>query len=340
MTAILRKRRLLAAHAAAAGLVLMLLAAGPAPGELGSPVVTLGPTTVINGVATVTGSVAGLQPSSAQLSINGQPVGVDAAGRFVAIVNLNGRDDLALTLTDPVKGQTNTLDIPLTANIVGPGGVIPPGVLSGLEQAAVSLLKPAGGFVSVGGEPIVVNGTVGNRDQLAGLSVNGIDALALTKPNGTFAVPIPGTSREVHMTVIDRQGVSSTTVEPVARTVSGAATSVAAKDAMGVKIASVRYFAKRIRTTKRLRVLVTVRDRRNLVIHGAIVTVRGAKARQIAGRAALKRTNRKGQVGFVLRMRPGGFGKRVVIVATAKTPRAKTARRTSVRLPRLAAARR
>jgi hypothetical protein len=192
MTAILRKRRLLAAHAAAAGLVLMLLAAGPASGGLGSPVVTLGPTTVMNGVATVTGSVAGLQPSSAQLSINGQPVGVDAVGRFVAIVNLNGRDDLALTLTDPVKGQTNTLDIPLTANIVGPGGVIPPGVLSGLEQAAVSLLKPAGGFVSVGGEPIVVNGTVGNRDQLAGLSVNGIDALALTKPNGTFAVPILG----------------------------------------------------------------------------------------------------------------------------------------------------
>lgn len=49
MSAILEKRRLMAAHAAAAGVVLTLLVAGPAPGELGSPVVTLGPTTVLNG---------------------------------------------------------------------------------------------------------------------------------------------------------------------------------------------------------------------------------------------------------------------------------------------------
>jgi hypothetical protein len=340
MNSILKKRRFLAAHAAAAGAVLMLLAAGPAPGELGSPVVTLGPTTVLNGIATVTGTVAGIEPSSAQLSINGQPVGVNGAGQFAAIVNLNGRSDVALTVADPVTGQTNTLGIPLTTNIVGPGGVIPPGVVSGLEQAAVSLIKPVDGFVAVGDEPITVKGTVGDRDQLAGLMVNGVDALALTKPDGTFAVPIPGTTKEVTMIVTDKQGVSMTTIEPVSRTTAAAATSVAAKDALGVKIASVRYFAKRIRTTKRLRVVVTVKDRRNLFIRGAVVTLRGAKARQIIGRAALKRSNKKGQVGFVLRLRPGAFGKRVVIVATAKTPSAKTARRTSVLLPRLAPARR
>jgi hypothetical protein len=342
MSAILKKRRLLAAHAAAAGVVLMLFAAGPAPGELGNPVVTLGPTTVLNGVATVTGTVAGLQPSSVQLSVNGQPVAINAAGQFVAIVNLNGRSEVTLTLTDPLTSRTNTISIPLTANLIGVGGVIPPGVLSGLQQAAVSLLKPAGGFVSSDGGPLAVSGTVGKREQLASLTINGIDALELLQPNGIFTVPIPGTSKEVTMIVIDRQGVSSTTVEPIARgsAGAGAATSVAAKDALGVKIATVRYFTKRIRTTKRLRVLVTVKDRRNLFIRGAVVTIRGAKARQVAGRAALKRTNRKGQVGFVLRLRPGAFGKRVVIVATAKTPSAKTARRTSVRLPRLAAARR
>jgi hypothetical protein len=344
MSAILKKRRLLAAHAAAAGVVLMLFAAGPAPGELGNPVVTLGPTTVLNGVATVTGTVAGLQPWSVQLSVNGRPVAINAAGQFVAIVNLNGpgRSEVTLTLTDPLTSQTNTISIPLTTNLIGVGGVIPPGVLSGLQQAAVSLLKPAGGFVSSDGGPLAVSGTVGKREQLASLTINGIDALELLQPNGIFTVPIPGTSKEVTMIVIDRQGVSSTTVEPIARgsAGAGAATSVAAKDALGVKIATVRYFTKRIRTTKRLRVLVTVKDRRNLFIRGAVVTIRGAKARQIAGRAALKRTNRKGQVGFVLRLRPGAFGKRVVIVATAKTPSAKTARRTSVRLPRLAAARR
>jgi hypothetical protein len=343
MSAILKKRRLLAAHAAAAGVVLMLLAAGPAPGELGNPVVTLGPTTVLNGVATVTGTVAGLQPSSVQLSVNGQPASINAAGQFVAIVNLNGRSEITLTLTDPLSGQTNRISIPLTTNLIGVGGFIPPGVLSGLQQAAVSLLKPAGGFVSVDGRPIAVSGSVGNRDQLASLTINGIDALKLLQPNNSvFTVLVPGTSKEVHMTVIDRQGVSQTTVEPIARgsAGAGAATSVAAKDALGVKIATVRYFTKRIRTTKRLRVLVIVKDRRNLFIRGAVVTMRGAKTRQIAGRAALKRTNRKGQVGFFIRLRPGAFGKRVVIVATAKTPSAKTARRTSVRLPRLAAARR
>jgi hypothetical protein len=342
MSAILKKRRLLAAHAAAAGVVLMLLAAGPAPGELGSPVVTLGPTTVLNGVATVTGTVAGLQPSSVQLSVNGRPAAINAAGQFVAIVNLNGRSEITLTLIDPLTGQMNTISIPLTTNLIGVGGVIPPGALSGLQQAAVSLLKPAGGFVSADGGPIAVSGRVGDRGQLAGLTVNGVDALKLLQPNGTFTVPVPGTSKEVTMIVVDRQGVSSTTVEPIARgsAGAGAATSVAAKDALGVKIATVRYFTKRIRTTKRLRVLVTVKDRRNLFIRGAAVTIRGAKARQIAGRAVLKRTNRKGQVGFVLRLRRGAFGKRVVIVATAKTPSAKTARRTSVRLPRLAAARR
>jgi hypothetical protein len=342
MSAFLEKRRLLAAHAAAAGVVLMLLAAGPAPAELGSPVVTLGPTTVLNGVATVTGTVAGLQPSSVQLTVNGQPVAINAGGQFVAIVNLTGRSEITLRLTDPLTGQTNTISIPVTTNIIGVGGLIPPGVLAGLQQAAVSLLKPAGGFVSVDGGPVAVKGAVGNRDQLASLTINGIDALKLLQPNGIFTVPIPGTSKEVTMIAINRQGVAQTTVEPIARgsAGAGAATTVAARNALGVKIATVRYFTKRIRATKRLRVLVTVKDRRNLFIRGAVVTIRGAKARQIAGRAALKRTNRKGQVGFVLRLRPGAFGKRLVIVATAKTPSAKTARRTSVRLPRLAAVRR
>ena len=335
------KRGSVAALVAAAVAALTLLAAaGPAPADLGTPAVALGPTTVLNGVATVTGTVAGVQTAAVQFSINGQPVALDTAGQFAAVVNVNGRSALALTLTDPVTHQKSTISIPLTTSILGTGGVIPPGVLSGLEQAAVSLLRPVGGFVSIGGRPITVTGTIANRDQLAGLTVNGIDALAATQPNGVFSVPIPGTTREVTMVVIDRQGVSATTTEPVARGAAQAGTSVAARDALGVKITSVRYFARKIRKTRRLRLLVTVKDRRNLFIRGAVVTVRGAKARQIVGRAALKRTNGRGQVGFVLRLRASAFGKRLVLVASAKTPRAKSARRTSLRLPRLAVHRR
>jgi hypothetical protein len=328
-----RKRRPLAALAAAAGAVVTLLAAGTAPAEIGSPVVTLGPTTVLNGVAVVSGTVATAQPSSAVLSINGQPVGINAAGQFSSILNLNGRSDLTLAVKDPATGQTNTISIPLTTNIVGPGGVILPGVLSGLEQAALSLTKPLGGFVSVGDKPLVVDGSVGNREQIASLKVNGVDALSLLHPKGAFSVPIPGTSKEVTVVMTDKQGVSQTIVSPVSRTEQ----SVSATQALGVRIASVRYLTKAIRKTKRLRMVVTVKDRRGLMIRGAVVTVRGAKARLIASGGRAKRSNRKGQVGYVLRLRKGAFGKRLVIVAAAKTPTANTTKRTSVRLPRLAA---
>ena len=47
-------------------------------------------------------------------------------------------------------------------------------------------------------------------------------------------------------------------------------------------------------------------------------------------------TRVKGQTAFILRLRKNAFGKRFVLVATAKTPKAKASRRSSVRLPRLA----
>lgn len=333
MSEIRTRKRPLAVLAATAGAVLTLLVAGSAPGDIGNPVVTLGPTTVLNDVASVSGTVAGIDPSTAALSINGQPVGINAAGRFSGVVNLNGRSELVLSVSDPLTGRTNTIDIPLTTNIVGPGGVISPGVLSGIEQAAVSLLRPAGGFVGIGDKPITISGIVGNRDQLAGLTINGIDAMSLLKPDGSFAVPIPGSSKEVAVVVTDKQGVSVSTGERVTQR---DATSVSATEALGVRIVSIRYYAKGVRKTKRLRMIVTVKDRRGLLIHGAVVSVRGAKAGRIAGRAKAKRSDAKGRAGFVLRLRPRAFGKRLVVVVGAKTPTAKASKRSSLALPRLA----
>src|SRR5207247_2590011 len=111
--------------------------------------------------------------------------------------------------------------------------------LSGLQQAAASVTKPIGGFVSVGGEPISVSGGVGNRDQLASLSVNGVDALSLLHPNGTFTIPVPGTSKEVTVLMSDKQGVSVETRYPAV------ATYVSATNAVGVRISSIRYYTKR-----------------------------------------------------------------------------------------------
>jgi hypothetical protein len=340
MSTSLSARRTFIALALLASTTIALVGARPAPGELVGPVVTLGPTTVLNGVATVSGTLAGTSPSSAQLTINGQPVGVNAAGQFLGIVNLNGQSALTLGVRNPATGEVTTLNVPLTSNLIGPGGVISPSVLSALEQAALAVTKPIGGFVSLGDHlPITVGGSVGNRDQLAGLSVNGVDALSAVRPDGGFSVPIPGTSREITVLMTDKQGVSQTITYPVERTAQSS-TTVSAAQAVGVRITSVRFFAKKIKKTKRLRMLVTVKDRRGLKIRGAVINVVSTKGGRLVRRAVAKRSNKAGQVGYVLRLRPKAFGKRLVLVTTAKTPKAKAAKRISVRLPRLATRRR
>jgi hypothetical protein len=331
---ILPTRRTLVALAALACALAALVGASPAPGDVVSPVVTLGPTTIANGVASVSGTITAPAASSAQLTVNGQPLGLNTGGTFAGVVNLNGQSALTLTVTNPATGEVSTISVPLTSNLIGPGGVISPSVLSAIEAAAASLTKPIGGFLSVGGQPISVSGGVGNRDQLAGLTVNGVDAMSALKPDGTFAVPIPGTSKEVTVLMTDRQGVSLETRYPVV-----SATYVTATNAVGVRIASVRFYAKRVKATKRVRVLVTVKDKRGLLVRGAKVNVRSTRASWVRGSAKVRSTNKKGQVQFFVRLRPKAFGKRFVIVTTAKTPKAKASKRSSVRLPRLATAR-
>jgi hypothetical protein len=328
-------RRTLVALAATASAVVALVGASPAPGDIVAPLITLGPTAVVNGVATVSGTVTAPGPSSMQLSVNGQPFGVSAAGAFVGTVNLNGQSNLSLAVTNPADDQVSTVNIPLTTNLVGPAGVISPSVLSGLEQAALTVTKPIGGFVSIAGEPIMVTGGVGNRGQLVGLSINGTDAQSTMGPNGSFAVPIAGTNKEVFILMTDRQGVTLETRYPVASTAY-----VSAENAVGLRIASIRYSTKRIRSTKRLGIAVTVRDQRGLLVRGAKVAVRSTRPGRVANRTRVKSSSIRGKVAFTMRLRSKAFGKRFIVLATAKTPSARAAKRSSVRLPRLARTRR
>jgi hypothetical protein len=323
-------RRTPAALAAAACVLLALAGAHAAPADSVVPPITLGPTAVVNGIAIVTGSVTTPSPATAGVSINGQPLGLNATGRFTGVANLAGKSELAITVQDTTTGDTSTVSIPLTANLVGPGGVVSPDALAAIQAAAVSIAKPVGGFVSDPGT-ITVEGAAGKANELAGLAVNGVETLSSVAPNGTFAVPVPGTSREIGVLMTDQQGVS---LETRYRTV--AVTSVSAQDATGVRIASIRYFAKAVKQTKRIRMVVTVKDRRALVVRGARVTVRSAQTGRLIGGAKLKKTNRSGQAGFVLHLRRRAFGKRLVVVTTAKTPKAQAVKRSSVRLPRLA----
>ncbi len=323
-----------------AALAMLALTAPSAPGEILSPAITVGPLTVANGTATVTGSL-GAPSSGVQLSINGQPLAVDAAGNFSGAVNLNGQSHLTFRVSNSA-GEVTSVSIPLTSNIVGPGGVISPDVLSALEKAAVSILKPLDGFHILDELPLRIEGSVGDRGSLASLTVNGQDALGLLGADRAFSLLIPGTTKEVSVTATDHQGVSQTSTVPVFHTSSifttPAGRSVAAAGAQGVRITKIRYITRNVRRTKRMRIVVTVKDRRGLLIRNASVSVRSKFARRIVRNPRAKRTNKVGQAAFLLRARNRAFGKRLVMVTVAKTPTAKASKASSVRIPRLKAA--
>jgi hypothetical protein len=315
-----------------------------ARGEVIKPLVVLGPTTVANGTAVVSGTV-GLPSSAARLTINGHPVALQAGGHFAATLNLAGQSVLSLAIRNPLSGETTTTNIPLTTNIVGPGGLIGPGVLSALEEAAVNILKPIDGFKILDGLPLRIEGSVLDKDKLASLTVNGVDALGFLGRDGGFKVQVPGATKEVTVTVTDRQGVTQQTVLPVERTTTTTPATgttapvgrtVNAANAVGIRIASVRYYTRGIRRTKRFRVVVTVKDRRGLLVRNAAVGFRSTKVRVIIKNPKAKRTNIRGQSAFVLKVRNRSFGKRLRFIVIAKTSQAKQRTASAVRLPRLA----
>jgi hypothetical protein len=323
----------------ACALIGVLAALAPsAPADIVKPVIVLGPTSVANGIAIVSGTV-GLPSSNAELTINGQPVAIEPTGHFAATLALNGQSKLSLSVKNLLADETATTEIPLTTNIVGIGGLLGPGVLSAIEHAGVTITKPIGGFRALDGLPLQVGGSVLHRDELASLKVNDTDALGALDSAGAFSLQVPGTTRVLRISATDRQGVTQTTVLPVAQISSPASPlgpTVEASNAVGVRIAGIRYQLKNIRRTKRLQVTVTVKDRRGLLVQGAAVGVRSAKARWIARNPRAKRSNRLGRSSFVLTVRNRAFGKRLALRIVAKTPQASQRKASSVRLPRLA----
>jgi hypothetical protein len=326
--------------ALAAALVLALAPAGSP--QAPAPALSLGPVSIGNGTATVSGSVTGTPSAGYQLYANGQPLGVAADGTFAGTVNLAGQSVLSLTARNPLSGETVATQIPLTTSLVGAGGVISGTVLDALKRAGISLRIPEGGFVSVDGAPVRLEGRVVDRDELAGLKVNGADVLEKLSSNGSFTQVVPGTRREVSVTATDRQGVSQTTSFGVAPTSSvigtAAGPSVAAAGADGLVIARVRYLTKTARPLKRFRMIVTVKDRRGRLVRNATVRVRPTnfqvRKRFVVGKQRTKRSTKTGQANFLVLVRKHALGKRLFLVTAAQTPRAKAQKTTSVRLPK------
>ena len=288
-----------------------------------APVLNLGPITVADGTATVAGTVD-TGAGQNQLTINGQPVGVDGAGTFSSLVNLNGASALDFQLTGAGGNQQVAFEVPLTGTLLGPGGVIPPGVLDSVQQAGLSLLAPVTGLT---GQPITVSGGVLDSSNVAGLSVNGADVLDKLAQDGSFSVEVPGTTKVISVHLIDKQGVSET------RTTVLQTQSVSAARAVGVRIAKIRFITRGAARTHRVRMVITVKDRLGRLVRGAKISV-SAKHRSLSRSPKATRSGRKGKATIGLRVRPSALGKRLVVVVVAKTPKAKARKTSSVRLPR------
>jgi Holliday junction resolvase-like predicted endonuclease len=88
-----------------------------------------------------------------------------------------------------------------------------------------------------------------------------------------------------------------------------------------------------------MRMIVTVKDRRGLLIRGAKISVRSTKAGRLSKRPKMHLSGRQGRATFTLRLRKAAFGKRLIVVTFAKTPQAKATKRSAVAVPRAKASR-
>jgi hypothetical protein len=313
------------------------LAPSPAAAATVKPGVELGPVVVLNGHATVVGHVRGLSPTVAALWINGHPIGLNAQGAFVAVVDLSGHSALVLEVVDTFTGRRSAVSIPLYTGLFGLGGLLHPDVLGKVERAAVQLLEPLGGFRIIDGRPLEVAGLIGGKDGLVNVSVNGVNVLGLLDQSGRFSIPIAGTSRSITIVIVDNRGVASTTTQPVEHQTTPPAGAPAARSAKGpgLRIASIRYVTKNFRRTKRVQMIVTVKNSLGRVVRGARVQVRAASPRGLRFKPKVKWTGKRGRVVFLLHPRTRVFGKRVAIVTVARTPAARAQRKTTVRVPKL-----
>ena len=308
--------------------------------------ISLGPVTVSNGTATLSGSVTD-SAAGAQLTVNGTPLGVGANGQFSGSIDLKGQSALNLTLKNPANGETARISIPLNTNTVGPDGLIRSDVLKSLVDAGINIIRPADGFKIFDGQPLKLEGSVLDRDELATLKVNGKDVLETLGSDGSFTAPVAGTSREVTVTATDKHGVSQTssfsTVQASSVMSTTAGKSVAAKGANGVRITSVRYITKNFKRTGKVSMIVTVKDRRGLLVRGAKVRIRGVAKTpfQTLKGAQTKATSKIGRATFTLKLnrRVVKFGRRFVVASIASTPNATTSLVTSFRVPAKRAAR-
>ena len=296
--------------------VVLIPAAAPAAS---APLIRLAPITVLNGTAAISGMV-GPQPSAVLLTVNGQPLGINSSGVFAGTIDLKGANTIVLAISRPATGVVVTFRIPILGRTVIPGDV-----LTGLINGGVSILQP----IAKPGQPVTVKGSLLDGSQLVSLDVDGIDALSLVQ-GGTFIVPLPADTGQVQVVAGGANGTSEVVNAPVFRPFS--TSTVSARNAVGIRIAKIRYIRKGAVHTRRIRMIVTVRDQRGRLIRGATIRVT-AKGHKLTRRPKAARSGSRGRATIALRVNRSAYGKRLVTFTVAKTPHAKARKRSAVRIP-------
>jgi hypothetical protein len=300
--------------------VLTALVLVPAASSSSQPLVTLGTITLANGTAAVSGTLAS-QAAGSQVTVNGQPLAVNSSGTFAGTADLNGAQAIDLGISNPGTEVGTHFQIPVQGQSVIPGSVIDP-----LTQAGLSILQPT----VTQGQPVTVSGSLADGSGLVGLSVNGVDALGQARQGGAFSVQLPADTGQVKVKASGLNGTTEVINAPAFRPFS--TSTVSARNAVGIRIAKIRYIRKGVLRTHRLRMIVTVRDQRGRLIRGATIRVTD-KGCKLAGRPKATRSGSKGRATIALRVNRSAYGKRLVTVTVAKTPHAKAQRRSSVRVP-------
>jgi hypothetical protein len=300
--------------------VLTTLVLVPAASPSSQPLVTLGTITVANGTAAVSGTL-GSQAAGSNVTVNGQPLAVNTSGTFAGTANVNGAEAIDLGISKPATGVGTHFQIPVQGQTAIPGSVI-----DSLTQAGLSVLQPT----VTPGQPVTVSGSLADGSRLAGLNVNGVDALGQAQQGGSFTVQLPADTGQVQVTASGPNGTTEVINAPVFRPFS--TSTVSARNAVGIRIAKIRYVRKGVVRTHRIRMIVTVRDQRGRLIRGATIRVT-AKGRKLARRPRATHSGSKGRATVALRVKPSAYGRRLVTVTLAKTPRAKAKKQSSVRLP-------
>jgi hypothetical protein len=337
---------------------------GGAASQAVQPLISLGPVSVVGGVASVTGVVnaATSAVGHVRVTVDTNPVAVAVNGQFAANVNVKANADIVVKASG-AGGETSTISIPTSAI---PSNGAPADALVQLHADAIVLLQPADGFTSVDGTPvdaaIHVKAVVG----IAGLDLNGVDLLAKlrigskskTKPSsdgsGSSSAPpgqtTPGTpapkpptsarikhstatsvsghSKSVALTVTATNGASQTTTVNVKQISSvirvGRSLSISAFGARGIRITTVRFDTSHVVGAHRLGVTVTVRDRRNYLVRDAVLMLVPTAHRTTLRGSIAGMSGVRGTMRFNVPVTSAALGHRLYLTVVARTPRAST----------------